>query len=211
MNRVRSKICGITRPEDLAAAIAAGADAIGLVFYAKSRRYVSLAQAAALVRQVPAFVTVTGLFVDAEPEWVREAIASVPLDLLQFHGDESPDYCQQFHRPYIKAVRVQPGVDLLQYAASYAGARGLLLDAFVAGQPGGTGQTFDWQLVPQDLPLPLILSGGLSAENVAAAIRAVQPFAVDVSSGVEVEPGIKDAGKMQAFFRGVRDAGLSAA
>lgn len=208
---VRSKICGITRAQDLHAAIAAGADAIGLVFYPPSKRYLQLADAAALARQVPAFVTVTGLFVDADPDFVRQALREVQLDLLQFHGDESPDYCRQFDRPFIKAVRVQPGLDLLQYASAYTGARGLLLDAFVAGIPGGTGHSFDWSLIPQHLPLPMILSGGLAPETVTEAVQRTRPYAVDVSSGVEQAPGIKDAAKIAAFIKGVRDAELSAA
>lgn len=208
---VRSKICGITRLEDLQAAVAAGADAVGLVFYPRSKRHVDIAAAAALVRHIPAFVTVTGLFVDAEPEFVQQALREVPLDLLQFHGDETPAYCRQFGRPFIKAVRVQPGLDLLQYAAAWTEARGLLLDAYVAGVPGGTGHSFDWSLIPAQLPLPMILSGGLAPDTVAEAIRRTRPYAVDVSSGVEQAPGIKDAEKIAAFIKGVRDAELSAA
>ena len=210
---VRSKICGFTRVEDLQPAVAAGADAIGLVFYAKSKRNVDVETARRLAATVPAFVTVTGLFVDADVDFVRTAVREVPLDLLQFHGDETPEYCRQFGRPYIKAVRVQPGVDLLQYASGYHDARGLLLDAWVAGVPGGTGHSFDWDLIPQQLPLPLplILSGGLSPETVGEAVRRTRPYAVDVSSGVETAPGIKSAEKIAAFLKGVRDAELSAA
>ena len=211
MNPIRVKICGLTRAEDLATAVAAGVDAIGLVFYAKSKRCISIEAARDLVAGIPAFITVTGLFVDAEPAFVRQALEQVPLDLLQFHGQESGDYCRQFARPFIKAVRVQPGLDLLQYAAGFTGARGLLLDAFVDGIPGGTGHSFDWSLIPAGLPLPVILSGGLRPETVGEAIAAVRPYAVDVSSGVEVAPGIKDAGKIHAFLRRVRDAELSAA
>lgn len=207
---VRSKICGITRLVDLEAALAAGAEAIGLVFFKGSKRNVDLDTACALVAHVPAFVTVTGLFVDADADFVREAMSRVPLDLLQFHGDESPEFCRQFARPFIKAVRVQPGVDLLQYATAYHGARGLLLDAYVAGVPGGTGHRFDWDLIPDNLPLPLIMSGGLTPETVGEAVRRTRPHAVDVSSGVEQAPGIKDAEKIAAFIKGVRDAELSA-
>jgi len=149
-----------------------------------------------------------GLFVDAEAEDVRAVLERVPLDLLQFHGDEAPDYCRSFGRPYLKAVRVKEGVDLVQYATRHAGARGLLLDAFVEGVPGGTGHRFDWGLIPSDLPLPLVLSGGLSPDNVRAAIERVRPWAVDVSSGVEAAKGIKDAAKVAAFMQGVRDAEL---
>lgn len=208
---VRSKICGFTRMQDLQAAVAAGADAVGLVFFAQSKRNIELEAARQLAAAVPAFVTVTGLFVDAEPAFVRQALQQVPLDLLQFHGDETAEYCRQFGRPYIKALRVQPGVDLLQYASGYPDARGLLLDAWVAGVPGGTGHGFDWSLIPRHLPLPLILSGGLAPETVGEAVRRVRPFAVDVSSGVETAPGIKDAKKIAAFIKGVRDAELSAA
>ncbi len=201
----RIKICGITRPEDALAA-ASGADAIGLVFYERSPRHVGIAQAAKLAAALPPFVTTVGLFVNADAAFVREALAAVPLDLLQFHGDETPEYCAQFGHPYIKAIRVRAGVDLLQCAADFRGARGLLLDAHVEGTPGGTGATFDWTLIPKRLPLPVILSGGLDAENVAAAIRQVRPYAVDVSSGVEAAKGIKDAAKIAAFINEVKQA-----
>lgn len=205
----RIKICGITRAEDAQAAAQCGADAIGLVFYAKSPRHVSIAQAKLLARSLPPFVTVTGLFVDAEAAFVREALANVPLDLLQFHGDETPEYCAQFDQPCIKAIRVKAGVDLLQCASDFHNAKGLLLDTHVEGIPGGTGSRFDWALIPKRLPLPVILSGGLDAENVAAAIKQVRPYAVDVSSGVEaggVEAGrgIKDAAKIAAFINEVK-------
>lgn len=206
----RVKICGITRTEDARAAAMNGADAIGLVFYAKSPRHVSVEQAARLVAVLPPFVTVVGLFVDAEAEFVRAVLASVSLDVLQFHGDESPEYCEQFHKPYLKAIRVKAGVDLLQCASNFHTAQGLLLDAHVEGIPGGTGAVFDWKLIPEQLPLPLILSGGLDAENVAAAISQVKPYAVDVSSGVEAAKGIyalkgiKDAAKIARFMNEVR-------
>ena len=202
----RIKICGITREEDALAAAQAGADAIGLVFYERSPRHVNVARAAQLVAVLPPFVTVVGLFVNAEAALVREALAQVPLDLLQFHGDESPEYCAQFARPYLKAIRVKAGVDLLQCASDFRGAKGLLLDAHVEGIPGGTGATFDWTLIPRQLPLPVILSGGLDAENVAAAIEQVHPYAVDVSSGVEMSKGIKDAAKIARFIQEVKRA-----
>ena len=212
--RTRVKICGITRVEDGVAAARAGADAIGLNFWSGTPRCVGFEQARSIVAAVPAFVSVVGLFVDPTPEAVRAALAEVPLDLLQFHGEERPEFCSSFGRPYVKAVPVKPGVDLLQYAASYADAQGLLLDAFQpGGLPGGTGTTFDWNQIPGSLPRPLILSGGLTPQNVAAAIRSVRPWGVDVSSGVEAtgadgkpEKGIKSPPKITAFIREVRNA-----
>ena len=200
----RVKICGITRVEDALNAANSGADAIGLVFYERSPRHVSVAQAAQLAAALPPFVTVVGLFVDADVAFVREVLSGVPLDVLQFHGDESPEFCAQFAKPYLKAIRVKAGVDLLQCAARFSTAKGLLLDAHVEGIPGGTGATFDWTLIPKQLPLPVILSGGLDAKNVAAAIKQVQPYAVDVSSGVEAGKGIKDAAKVAAFINEVK-------
>lgn len=204
----RTKICGITRPEDLQAVAACGADAIGLVFYQKSPRHVEIEQAAALARIVPPFVSLVGLFVEPEPAYVREVLRQVPLDVLQFHGDEVAGFCGQFGRPYLKAIRVRPGVDLVQCAARYADAQGLLLDAYVEGTQGGTGESFDWALIPRDLSLPVILSGGLHPGNVAAAVRQVRPYAVDVSSGVEAAKGIKDAAKVAAFINEVRNVDL---
>ncbi len=204
----RVKICGITRVEDALAAAHTGADAIGLVFYQKSPRHVGIELAAQLAAALPPFVSAVGLFVNAEAALVREVLARVPLDLLQFHGDETPEYCGQFGKPYIKAIRVKAGVDLLQCAARFHAARGLLLDAHVEGVPGGTGTSFDWALIPGQLPLPVVLSGGLAAENVAAAIRQVRPCAVDVSSGVEAAKGIKDAAKIAAFINEVKQIDL---
>lgn len=206
MNKTAVKICGLTREEDALAAARLGAHALGFVFYARSPRYVESARAAAIVRVLPPFVTSVGLFVNAQVGDVERVLDEVPLDLLQFHGEETPAYCAQFRRPYIKALRVRPGVDLLQYARQYEGARGLLLDAFVEGTHGGTGSGFDWNLIPSGLPLPVVLSGGINAGNVTAAIQRVRPCAVDVSSGVEAAPGIKDARKMTDFFQGVRNA-----
>lgn len=200
------KICGITRPGDALAAAHAGAHAIGLVFYAPSPRCVTPAQAAGIMRALPPFVTTVGLFVDAPAEEVRATLSHAPVNLLQFHGAESPAYCRQFGLPYLKAVRVRQGVNLLQYASDYSEAKALLLDAYVEGTAGGTGRAFDWNLIPQKLPLPIVLSGGLDAGNVADAVRKVRPWAVDVSSSVESAKGIKDAAKVAAFITGVRNA-----
>jgi phosphoribosylanthranilate isomerase len=204
----RAKICGITRVQDGLDAVRFGAHAIGLLFYAPSPRSVTVEQARAVVDALPPFVTAVGLFVNADAAAVRSTLAAVPLQLLQFHGDETPEYCAAFGVPYLKAVRVRPGVDLLQYAQNFHGARGLLLDAYVEGVRGGTGATFDWALIPRSLPLPIVLSGGLDPDNVGAAVRAVRPWAVDVSSGVESAKGIKDAVKIEAFMNGVRNAGV---
>lgn len=204
--RVRSKICGITRVEDALAAVAAGADAIGLVFYARSPRAVSPEQAAAIVQALPPFVTSVGLFVNMPRDQLQALLRQVPLDLLQFHGDESPADCEGYGRPYIKALRVRPDEDLAATIANYSGARGILLDTFVEGVPGGTGATFDWSLVPSDIAKPIILAGGLEASNVAAAIRQVRPYAVDVSGGVEASKGIKDANKIRVFVQAVHGA-----
>lgn len=206
----RIKICGLTRVEDVRAAIDAGADALGLVFYPPSPRFVSLEKAAELARLAPPFVTVVGLFVNADPQVVRETLAAVPLHLLQFHGDEDEAYCRQFDRPYIKAARMKPGFDLLQYAAAFPSAQAILVDAFVEGYGGG-GKVFDWNLIPPALPKPLILSGGLDAGNVGEAVSRVKPAAVDVSSGVEAAKGIKDAEKIRAFISAVRVAEAEAA
>ena len=206
MAAVRSKICGITRVEDALAAAEAGADAIGLVFYAKSPRAVSVKQARAIIAALPPFVTSVGLFVDASRCELGEILDAVPLDLLQFHGDETPAECDSYGRPYIKALRVKPGDDIAAQVALYESARGVLLDTYVPGIPGGTGEAFDWSLVPADLRKPVILAGGLTTANVAQAIAQVRPFAVDISGGVESAKGIKDAAKIQAFMAAVRSA-----
>ena len=208
--RTRIKICGLTRPEDVVTAIAAGADALGLVFYSPSPRFVDVEKATALARLVPPFVTTVGLFVNAEPRVVRETLVAVPLHLLQFHGDEDEAYCRQFDRPYVKAARMKPGVDLLQYVSAFPSAQAILLDAFVDGYGGG-GKVFDWNLIPPSLPKPLILSGGLDAGNVGEAIVRVRPAAVDVSSGVEADKGIKDVEKIHAFVSAVRAAEMARA
>lgn len=203
----RIKICGLTRSQDVNTAVDAGADAIGLVFYPPSPRYVDLQKAVALARQVPPLVTIVGLFVNADSDVVKKTLASVPIHLLQFHGDEDEEYCRQFDRPYIKAARVKTGMDLVQYAAGFSSAQAILLDAFVEGYGGG-GKVFDWALIPQELGKPIVLSGGLDAGNVGEAILRVRPAAVDVSSGVEASRGIKDAGKIRSFVGAVRAAGL---
>lgn len=204
MSAVRSKICGITRIEDALLAVDAGADAIGLVFYAKSPRAVTAHQARAIIAQLPPFVTTVGLFVDVSRCELNEILELVPLDLLQFHGDESPTDCDGFQRPYIKALRVKPGDDIAAQVERYQNASGVLLDTYVPGIPGGTGEAFDWSLVPQGLAKPIILAGGLHAGNVAAAIAQVRPYAVDVSGGVEAQKGIKDAEKIRAFMQAVK-------
>jgi phosphoribosylanthranilate isomerase len=213
MNIPRVKICGITRPDDGRHAARAGADAIGLVFYPPSPRYVSPRQAADIVAALPPFVTTVGLFVDAPPEQIAALLEQVPLDMLQFHGDESPEYCAAFQRPWIKALRMRDGVDPRAEADRYgaAGARGLLVDSYVPGVPGGTGERFDWDRLPADPSLPLVLAGGLDPANVAEAVRRVRPWAVDVSGGVEVlgvdcrrQGGIKDPGAVSAFIRAAR-------
>lgn len=206
--KTRIKICGLTRVEDVDAAVAAGADALGFVFYPPSPRYVTPQRAAELVARIPPFVDVVGLFVNEAPETVRAACDALPINVLQFHGDEDAAYCRQFARPYLRAARVRPGVDLVEFARSFPESRGLLLDAFVEGYGGG-GHVFDWALIPAGLPGFLVLSGGLTAENVGDAVRRVRPAAVDVSSGVEMSKGIKDHAKIAAFVAAVRAADLA--
>lgn len=201
--RTRIKICGITQPDDAAYAVAAGVDAIGLVFYPKSPRAVSAAQAQAIVSKVPGFVTVTGLFVDASAAYIWQHLEAIPLGLLQFHGNESVHFCEQFKRPYIKAIRVRPGMDIRAAIGQYKTACGILLDSYQPGVPGGTGICFDWQAIPDDLDQPLIIAGGLNPANVQQAIQSLQPFAVDVSGGVEKSKGVKDHQKILAFVREV--------
>jgi phosphoribosylanthranilate isomerase len=202
----RIKICGITRVEDALAACAAGADALGFVFHPPSPRNLAPDTAREIISALPPFVSAVGLFVDCEPDQIERIAARVPLDMLQFHGDEAPELCARFGRPYLKAVRMRPEVDLLEYARRFGDARGLLLDAFVSGTHGGTGTRFDWRLVPADLPVPIVLSGGLTPDNVGEAVQAVRPWAVDVSSGVEAAKGIKDPRRMRDFIAGVRRA-----
>lgn len=199
---MRVKVCGLTRPEDARASAAQGADAVGLVFHPSSPRAVTPEQARAILATLPPFTVAVGLFVDPAPERVAEVLAGVPLDRLQFHGDESPAFCAGFGRPFIKAVRMREGVDVAAEARRFAEASALLLDAYVPETPGGTGTTFAWERVPGDLPLPVVLAGGLSPANVAEAVARVRPYAVDVSSGVEAAPGIKDPQRIAAFIRG---------
>lgn len=204
MTAVRIKICGITRVEDALAAAEAGADAIGLVFYPKSPRAVSVQQARQILAALPPFVSSVGLFVNASRCELGEILDAVPLDMLQFHGDESAADCSGYHKPYLKALRVKAGDDIAAKAAEYPAASGILLDTYVEGVPGGTGAAFDWSLIPEQMPRPLVLAGGLTAENVADAIRQVRPYAVDVSGGVEASKGIKDAAKIRAFIQQCR-------
>jgi phosphoribosylanthranilate isomerase len=203
--RTRIKVCGITNPEDGREAARLGADAIGLVFYARSPRAVDAATASRICAGLPPFVTAVGLFVDPEPEFVTSVLREVPLDLLQFHGDESPEACARHGRPYIKAVRMREGVDLNATAERYRDSRGLLLDAYRPGIPGGTGESFAWERVPRRLDTPIILAGGLNPGNIGEAIRCARPFAVDVSSGVEAAKGRKDHSLMAQFVKEVTD------
>lgn len=206
--KTRVKICGITSATDARAATQAGCDAVGLVFYRPSPRYVSVEQAKDIVFSLPPFVAAVGLFVNASESEISTVLSQVRLDLLQFHGEETPAECSRYGIPYIKAVRVREGTNLLQYAAAYGDARALLLDTYKEGTAGGTGEVFDWNMIPGNIPKPVILAGGLSPENVADAIRRVRPFAVDVSGGVEKSKGIKDAAQIAAFMQGVQDAAL---
>ncbi|MDX5151623.1 MAG: phosphoribosylanthranilate isomerase [Acidiferrobacterales bacterium] len=201
--RTRVKICGITRAEDAQTAARLGADAIGMVFYDASPRNISIEQAQALARSLPPFVCRVGLFVDADPQFVKEVMESVPLDMLQFHGNESATDCDQFHKPYIKAIRMESGLSVSERMNEFSGASAMLLDTYSTSVAGGSGESFDWSLVPQERPMPIILAGGLHAGNVAEAIRVAHPYAVDVSSGVERDKGIKDADKMSAFINEV--------
>lgn len=204
--RTRIKICGIKHLEDALKAIEYGADAIGLIFVEKSPRYVSLTDARFIAESLPPFVTRVGLFMNASEETVREALNVVRLDLLQFHGDESPAFCDQFEIPYVKVLKMRENVNVVAFAQDYPNAAGILLDTY-SQQGGGSGQTFDWSLVPDDVPLPVILAGGLNPENVATAVETVKPYAVDVSSGVESEPAVKDHKKIEHFIKEVQRVG----
>lgn len=201
--RTRVKICGITRPQDAITAVELGADAIGLVFYTPSPRNVSIEQAAEIVAGLPPFVSKVGLFVNAESAFINSVLKRVALDCLQFHGDETAAECEQINMPYYKAIRVKNDTNLLQYASQYQRANALLLDAYSEAAVGGTGQVFDWTLIPANIGKPVVLAGGLNAENVATAIKQVKPYAVDVSGGVEASKGIKDAAKIAAFMQAV--------
>jgi phosphoribosylanthranilate isomerase len=203
MKRTRVKICGITRVEDALNAVNAGADAIGLVFYAASPRCVSIVQAQAIVAAMPPFISVVGLFVNATKAEIQSVLSQVGLDIVQFHGDETAADCEQINFPYYKAIRVKPDTNLLQYAIDFKAAKALLLDTYSEQAYGGTGKVFDWNLIPKNLPKPVILAGGLDSNNVTNAIKQVQPYAIDVSGGVEHSKGVKDKDKIAAFMQAV--------
>ena len=209
MHRTRIKICGITRVEDALAAAEAGADAVGLVFYPPSPRCVTLRQAASIARALPPFVSTVALFVNAQQTQVRAVMDAVRPGLLQFHGDEEPAECSRYAYPYIRAARMRPGLDLLNFKARFTDAQALLLDAYVEAYGGG-GEIFDWSLIPKSADFPIVLSGGLHASNVGQAIAQVRPWAVDVSTGVELSKGLKDASAMRRFVAAVRDADAAA-
>lgn len=209
MQRTRVKICGITRLEDAMAAIEAGADALGFVFYAPSPRAVTAEQVASILHALPPFVSKVGLFVNADAAFVQQVVAIAQLECLQFHGDETAAYCEQFNLSYYKAIRVKPDVNLIQCEADFASASALLLDTYSEKAVGGTGMTFDWSLIPSTLKKPVVLAGGLDAGNVQAAMAAVQPYAVDVSGGVEVQKGIKSKEKIAALMQQVVLADLA--
>lgn len=202
--RTRVKICGITRAQDAIKAVEFGADAIGLVFYDKSPRAVSIDDARVIIQKIPPFVSIVGLFVDPSPKDVAAVLHRVSLDLLQFHGDELPSECSAYGKPYIKAIKIREGIDIAAQVNKYTTARGILLDTYDPKVPGGTGRVFDWSVIPKGLSKPIILAGGLTPENVWQAITKVRPFAVDVSGGVEADKGIKDIEKLAAFMRGVQ-------
>jgi phosphoribosylanthranilate isomerase len=206
LSPTRFKICGITRPEDALAAASGGADAIGLVFYADSPRAVTVQEAKDIAQVLPPFVTLVSLFVNAPAETISNVLSQVPVGLIQFHGDEDSRFCREFGRPWIKALRVRDSMNVAKEAAALSGATGVLLDAWQEGVPGGTGRTFDWALANEQLPLPMVLAGGLDEVNVGDAIGGLRPWAVDVSGGVEASPGIKDAEKIQRFVAAVRAA-----
>ena len=207
-HRVRVKFCGVTRPEDASSAAMLGVDAIGLVFYSESPRAVDIAKAKEIVSVLPPFITIVGLFVNELRETIEEILGQVRIDYLQFHGDEEAEECRHYRRPFVKAIRMHPDVCLDDIAGRYPDAAALLLDSYVEGVKGGTGEIFDWGKVQTDLGIPVILAGGLRPDNVAAAIRAVHPYAVDVSGGIEQRKGLKDVSKMRAFMRGVTNAGI---
>jgi phosphoribosylanthranilate isomerase len=206
MSIIRIKICGITRAEDAISASEEGADAIGLVFYPASKRAVNIKSATAIIQVLPPFITKVGLFVNASAETVKSVLKEVNLDLLQFHGEEAQEDCLLYNKPFIKAVKVKEGIDIYNQSRIYDKSLGILLDSFVPGVPGGTGETFNWKLVPDNIEKPIILAGGLNPENVCYAIDRIRPYAVDVSGGVESEPGIKDRIKMKNFIKSVRDS-----
>lgn len=206
MARTRIKICGITRPDDARVAVELGADALGLVFYPKSPRSVTIDQAREIAAVVPPFVSLVALFVDETADSIQQVLQALPVGVIQFHGDETPEFCRQFQRPWIKALRVKPGADVAGECGRYTEAAGVLLDAFQEGVPGGTGKTFDWSLAEAALPMPWVLAGGLNPDNVGEAVRRLRPGAVDVSGGVEASHGIKDQEKIRRFIAAVQAA-----
>ena len=206
VKRTRVKICGITRPEDAQAAINAGADALGLVFWQPSARAVTIEQAERICAKIPAFVSVVALTVNAEQAFINQIVSALPIDLLQFHGDESPEHCQSSGRPYIKAIRMRPELNLQLEIDRFPGAKSILLDAYKKGTPGGTGESFDWELIPEQYRSRIILAGGLNPHNIRQAITAVRPYAVDVSGGVELAAGVKDINKINQFMYSVDQA-----
>jgi phosphoribosylanthranilate isomerase len=206
MMRTRVKICGITRRQDALTAAELGADAIGFVFYSSSPRFIDVTGAQKIAQCLPPFITKVGLFVNAVAGDVRETGNLVGLDLLQFHGDEDAEFCRSFDLPYLKAIRMQDNTNISMLANQYHDAAGFLLDSYVADQAGGTGQVFDWRKIPAGLSRPVVLAGGLTPENVGSAIKQVKPYAVDVSSGVEQRPGIKDTNKISEFMKAVRNS-----
>jgi len=205
MMRTRIKICGFTQAKDAVVAANLGVDAIGLVFYPPSPRYVSIEQAKEIVAALPAFVTVVALFVDEQESQIREVLSHVSIDCIQFHGDESAGACRVYNKPYMKAIRMKPGLDIREIARQYNDATALLLDAYHPGIKGGSGSQFDWDLIPEDCSLPVVLAGGLQLDNVRQAIQSVKPYALDVSSGVEAEKGVKDVAKMTAFIQQINE------
>jgi len=201
INRTRVKICGITKLEDAKVAIEAGADAIGLVFYENSPRYVTINIAKQITNNIPPFINCVGLFVDAAEGYIHEVLNQVAIDTLQFHGQEAEQTCALYNRPYIKAVRMSEDIDIAQQVVEYSSASAILVDTYVKDVPGGTGISFDWSMIPKGLTKPIILAGGLDEDNVKSAISQVQPYAVDVSGGVESKTGIKDSNKIKNFIR----------
>ena len=206
VNRTRVKICGITRPEDGLEAANAGADAIGLVFWGHSPRAVSISRAAEICRALPAFVSVVALTVDAKETLVKQIVDELPIDLLQFHGDETPEMCESYNKPYLKALRMRPGLPFVEEVEKYSNARAVLTDTYRKGVPGGTGESFDWDLIPNECSSRIVLAGGLNPSNATSAVQTVRPYAVDVSGGVEASPGIKEKSKIIEFINAVRDA-----
>ncbi len=204
--RTRIKICGITSYEDAITAVSAGADALGFVFWEGSKRFVGLQQAYEICMRLPPFVSFVGLTVNAETRFVEEILDTVPIDFLQFHGDETPEQCQQFKKPFLKAIRMRPDLDIEQEIVRYSQANGILLDAYRKGVPGGTGEVFDWERIPPAYRNSIILAGGLTENNIGAAIDCVRPYAVDVSGGVELSPGVKSPGKIEGFTSAVTAA-----